>query len=275
MEKTVIAYYTGTGNTLELAKRIKGAELVDIIKINEGNATLDDDITRLGIFFPVYMGGVPYPVREFISNTLNGRDNSSLQYVFSLITCGSGGKNAEWMLDRSLQDIGIGLSYALSIRYPDSYLPLVSKVPDENKTKEILGKAEEKIEKALEDIEKEEIRLPSKPILGKIMSKMVSKTGPSAKDKKMSVGTDCTRKRAASSAFLSMSTLTIVPVSPMRSFTWSRIGDCILQGPHQVAKKSTSVGFADLMISKKSFMTVCVYVYIINVCEAELWLLPV
>ena len=193
MEKTVIAYYTATGNTLELAKRIKGAELVDIIKINEGNATLDDDITRLGIFFPVYMGGVPYPVREFVSNTLNGRDNSSLQYVFSLITCGSDGKNAEWMLDRSLQDIGIGLSYALSIRYPDSYLPLVSKVPDENKTKEILGKAEEKIEKALEDIEKEEIRLPSKPILGKIMSKMVSKTGPSAKDKKMSVGTDCVR----------------------------------------------------------------------------------
>ena len=36
MEKTVIAYYTGTGNTLELAKRIKEAELVDIIKINEG-----------------------------------------------------------------------------------------------------------------------------------------------------------------------------------------------------------------------------------------------
>ena len=45
----------------------------------------------------------------------------------------------------------------------------------------------------IEDIEKEEIRLPSKPILGKIMSKMVSKTGPSAKDKKMSVGTDCVR----------------------------------------------------------------------------------
>ena len=53
MEKTVIAYDTGTGNTLELAKRIKGAKLVDIIRINEGNATFDDDITRLGIFFPV------------------------------------------------------------------------------------------------------------------------------------------------------------------------------------------------------------------------------
>ena len=35
MEKTVIAYYTGTGNTLALAKRFEGVKLVDIIKINE------------------------------------------------------------------------------------------------------------------------------------------------------------------------------------------------------------------------------------------------
>ena len=193
MEKTVIAYYTGTGNTLALAKRFKGAELVDIIRINEGYAVLDDDITRLGIFFPVYMGGVPYPVREFISDTLKDRDNSSLQYVFSLITCGSGGKSAEWMLDRSLQEIGIGLSYSLSIRYPDSYLPLIRRVPDEKETKEILSKAEERIKKAIEDIEKEEIKLPGKPLFGKLMSKMAGKTGPGAKDKKMSVGDDCIR----------------------------------------------------------------------------------
>ena len=192
MEKTVIAYYSATGNTLDLAKRFKDAELVDIIRINEDNAVLDDDITRLGIFFPVYMGGVPYPVREFIKNKLSERDNSKLQYVFSLITCGSGGKCAEWMIDRALQDIGIGLSYTLSIRYPDSYLPLVKNVPDEKNTKEILLKAEEKIQKAIFDIEKEEIRLPSKPLFGKMMMKMITKTGPDKTDKKMSVSDNCT-----------------------------------------------------------------------------------
>lgn len=191
MEKTVIAYYSATGNTLSLAKRFKDAELVDIIKINEGNAVLDDDISRLGIFFPVYMGGVPYPVREFVKNTLGERDNSELKYVFSLITCGSGGKCAEWMIDRALQDIGIGLSYTLSIRYPDSYLPLVKKVPDEGMTKETLEKSEEKIAKAIEEIEKEEFRLASKPLFGKMMAKMISKTGPDKKDKKMSVGDNC------------------------------------------------------------------------------------
>lgn len=191
MEKTVIAYYTGTGNTLALAKRFEGVKLVDIIKINEKTASLDDDISRLGIFFPVYMGGIPYPVREFIENTLKERDNSELKYVFSLLTCGSGGKGAEWMIDRALQEIGIGLSYTLSIRYPDSYLPLIKKVPDIDKTKEILDKAEDLIQKAITDIEKEEIKLPRKPMFGRMMIKMTSKTGPSSKDKKMSVGENC------------------------------------------------------------------------------------
>ncbi|MGN1188965.1 MAG: EFR1 family ferrodoxin [Candidatus Ornithospirochaeta sp.] len=193
MEKTVIAYYSATGNTLSLAKRFENAELVDIIRINEGNAVLSDDISRLGIFFPVYMGGVPYPVREFIKNTLGERDNSELKYVFSLITCGSGGKCAEWMIDRALQDIGIGLSYTLSIRYPDTYLPLVKKVPDEDTTKEILEKSEERIQKAIRDIEKEEIRLSSKPVMGKMMVKIISKTGPDKKDKNMIVSNKCIR----------------------------------------------------------------------------------
>ena len=129
MEKTVIVYYTGTGNTLALAKRFHGAKLLDIIKINEGTEVLDEDTTRLGIFFPVYMGGVPYPVREFIDKTLSSRDNSSLGYIFSLITCGGGGKNAEWIIDRLLQEKGLGLSYALSIKFPDYYMPLVKKLP--------------------------------------------------------------------------------------------------------------------------------------------------
>lgn len=191
MEKTVIAYYSATGNTLSLAKRIKDAELVDIVKVNEGKASIDQDTTRLGIFFPVYMGGVPYPVRKFIQETLAPRDNSNLGYIFSLITCGSSGKGAEWMIDRMLQEVGLGLSYGLSIKYPDCYLPLVRNIPNEEKTKEIMEKSEEKIKKALDETEKEEIRLPGKPLFGKIMMKMALKTGPGRKDEKMSVGENC------------------------------------------------------------------------------------
>ena len=36
MDKTVICVYSGTGNTLSLAKRFNGAEILDIIRINEG-----------------------------------------------------------------------------------------------------------------------------------------------------------------------------------------------------------------------------------------------
>ena len=191
MEKTVISYYSATGNTLALAKRFKDAELVDIIRINEGNASIDESTTRLGIFFPVYMGGLPYPVRVFIDSHLALRDNSKLGYIFSLITCGNSGKGAEWMLDRMLQERGMGLSYTSSIKFPDVYLPLMRNIPDSEKTKEILDKAEEKINKAISDIENEEIRLPAKPLLGKIMMKMSQKTGPGAKDEKMSVNSNC------------------------------------------------------------------------------------
>ena len=152
MDKTVICVYSGTGNTLSLAKRFNGAEILDIIRINEGREELPEDTVRLGIFFPVYMGGVPYPVREFIHKTLGERDNSGLKYVFSLLTCGSSGKSAEWIMDRLLQEIGIGISYTQSFRYPDSYLPLIKNIPDEAKTKEILDKAEDKIKKAILDI---------------------------------------------------------------------------------------------------------------------------
>ena len=51
MDKTVICVYSGTGNTLSLAKRFNGAEILDIIRINEGREELPEDTVRLGIFF--------------------------------------------------------------------------------------------------------------------------------------------------------------------------------------------------------------------------------
>ena len=192
MAKTTVTYFTGTGNTLYLAKRFKDATLVDITRINEGNAEIPEDTERLGILFPVYMGGVPSPVREFVSTYLSERDNSNLKYIFTAATCGAGGRNAEWMMDRLLQDIGLALSYSISIKFPDSYLPLVSSLPGEEKTREILGKSEEKILTLLCDTEKEEIKLPSKPLLGKILMRLNGKTGPGAPDRKMKISGSCT-----------------------------------------------------------------------------------
>src|SRR5690606_26265055 len=56
------------------------------------------------------------------------------------------------------------------------------------------------------------------------------------------VGTPRTWYRLATDGFLSTSILMIEAVSPTRCFTSSKIGACVWQGPHQVAKKSTSTG---------------------------------
>lgn len=53
---------------------------------------------------------------------------------------------------------------------------------------------------------------------------------------------------------MSTSILTISTLSPIFSESCAKMEDCILQGPHQVAKKSTSTGRVPLMISDSLFI---------------------
>ena len=76
----------------------------------------------------------------------------------------------------------------------------------------------------------------------------------------MIVGTLRTMYSAAMSGALSTSTLRMVASSPILALSCSRMGDCILQGPHHVAKKSTRVGFEEAMISLKSLIILMCFV---------------
>ena len=64
--KTIIALHTGTGNSLYIAKRIPDAEIHRMGDFLSGRYELPEDTERLGIVFPVYCWGLPYPVRRFI-----------------------------------------------------------------------------------------------------------------------------------------------------------------------------------------------------------------
>lgn len=83
-----IYYFTGTGNSLkvarELAAGIGGAELVRITR----KTVLDHEsmeFDRVGIVSPVYMGGLPKMVVEFLEQ-LNINENA---YIFTAVSCGS------------------------------------------------------------------------------------------------------------------------------------------------------------------------------------------
>lgn len=85
MKKIELYYFSGTGNSLhiakELQKRIPDATLIPIISLLK-KETIKTDAEVVGIVFPLYMTTVPKPVDEFIKKL----DINSAKYAFSVIT---------------------------------------------------------------------------------------------------------------------------------------------------------------------------------------------
>ena len=79
--KTTIYYFSGTGNSLKVAKDIaaelKDTEIIQICKNNMGiNNTTSN---KIGIVFPVYVSGMPLLVKEFIEKIKIPRMHMFLQ----------------------------------------------------------------------------------------------------------------------------------------------------------------------------------------------------
>ena len=190
--KTVIAVHTGTGNSLYIAKQFKNAEIHFIDEFLSGSYDLDDDTDRLGIVFPVYCWGLPYPVREFIREYLGQRDNSSLGYVFGIATCGAFPLYTLYDLSASLADVGIALSYSTSFKLPDAYLPLQKKAVSDEKAREAASLIKGDIERTVHDVENEEIRIPRRGPGWRIIRKFSSVGMKPRKNSTLSVSTKCT-----------------------------------------------------------------------------------
>lgn len=192
MAKTIIVWFSATGNTLYLAKRFQNAELIYVDDLLTGEKTIPQETERLGILFPVYGNGLPFPMRVFIQEYLAKRDNSSLGYIFSISTNGGTPLGAEWIAERELQDIGLALSYSNTVKLPDGYLPLLKNSPDEEDTKAIVNKAEAKIQQILQDVEQEEMRLPHRPLFALLLKKFANRFNRiHPVDKKMSITEQC------------------------------------------------------------------------------------
>jgi flavodoxin len=67
--KTLILYFTGTGNSLMVAKTVAealgDAELLHFSKVHDSRSK--EPIDTLGLVFPVYWGGLPHIVLDSIS----------------------------------------------------------------------------------------------------------------------------------------------------------------------------------------------------------------
>lgn len=86
MNKVEIYYFSGTGNSLhvarELQERLPETKLIPIVSLLDKDV-IKTDAEIVGFVFPTYLTTVPIPVRQFLGKL----DLKSSKYIFSVTTC--------------------------------------------------------------------------------------------------------------------------------------------------------------------------------------------
>ncbi|MFA7562671.1 MAG: EFR1 family ferrodoxin [Methanoculleus sp.] len=135
--KTIIYYFTGTGNSLAAAKKITASlgetRLIPIASLADTPAPITPAAERVGIVCPVYDFGLPVMVAGFAERL----DLSQAKYAFAVVTMGGLGVSALHQLDGILSERGRGLDAAFAVRMPGNFPPL-SRPPGGRKRDEIL-----------------------------------------------------------------------------------------------------------------------------------------
>jgi ferredoxin len=161
--KTIIYYFTGTGNSLAAAKKtaavLGDCELVPVASLEKTRGDITPQAGRVGIVCPVYFSGLPLMVASFAGRL----DHAAVQYVFAVVTHGGGGESAALrQLDSILRKRqGRGLDAGFGVAMPGNYI-LMYESPAGKEQGEILAKADEEIERITEPVSRCEKRdLPS------------------------------------------------------------------------------------------------------------------
>ncbi|MBQ7736401.1 MAG: EFR1 family ferrodoxin [Oscillospiraceae bacterium] len=141
----MIFYFSGTGNSYQAASILRGKEeplfdMADCLWRGETDFALAEG-EALGIVCPVYYGGLPSVVREFVRRLTLDR---TPDYCYAVLTCGGKPYGAAAMLENDLRARGIGLNAAFPVVMPDNYV-LMFQIPEEKEQDRILSEAEARL----------------------------------------------------------------------------------------------------------------------------------
>lgn len=153
---TKIFYFSSTGNSLYVAKRIKekleNCELISIPKAyNE--KVFDYDCEKAIVVFPLHSFGLPIVVENFISK-LKLNEGA---YVFAVQVTGGGGSNNSFInINELLRYNNLKLSNSIEIKYISNYIRMGRNVTEE-RAQEALDNNEWKIDKLIQVIRDEHV----------------------------------------------------------------------------------------------------------------------
>lgn len=144
-----IYYFTGTGNSYHVAKKIAQElemELINIAEVIESDLEFSGEM--MGIVFPVYAMGIPQMVGKFLTK-LKIEGNP---YIFAIGTCGGSGYGIPFsLIDSVLKDKReknekpLKLSYSSYLQVPDNYLKMF-KMKSESEAKIMVDLADGRVE---------------------------------------------------------------------------------------------------------------------------------
>lgn len=181
-----IFYFTATGNSLYVAKRI-GGELCSIPQmLKEGSSEFEEE--AIGFVFPCYGFGIPRIVINFIQ-----KSKFKANYFFAVMTYGNKAASGLRCIEKIGSQAGINFNYTQEVLMIDNYLPIF-KMEDQFK-KENTKKIEEKVEQLVSDIKNRQERLTRKGFISDVLSQagptITSKLNRDKGDKQFIVRDNC------------------------------------------------------------------------------------
>src|SRR5471030_832167 len=157
-----VFYFTGTGNSLYVAKRI-GGDIYSIPQmIKEGKYEFKDD--AIGFVYPCYGFGMAKIIADFIK-----KSKFKANYFFAIMTYGAVPLSGLKQIELASRETGIQFNYTNEILMIDNYLPGF-KMEDQLE-KEKSKNIEQKLNEIVEEISKRENKLVSKGIISNTLSK--------------------------------------------------------------------------------------------------------
>lgn len=152
MVENIIYYFSGTGNSLDVARHI-AEQLGDTILISMRENSYEvrqKSSKRVGFVYPVYYGGMPQMVEKFIRR-IRMTDNI---YVFAVATCKGRPGNAIKQINRLFQSVEYHLSYGAWIKTVDNN---IIELDDKQNTVKRLANSYVQLKSVIESIQSFEV----------------------------------------------------------------------------------------------------------------------
>lgn len=170
--KTVIYYFSGTGNSLATARllceSLGACECISIAGLEGEGDGIVPGAERVGIVCPVYDFGLP----SIVVNFAKMLDLQGVRYLFAVLTMGGLGDSALRQLDAVVRRRGRKLDGAWTVRMPGNFVPLYGP-PEGEKRAGILASAEGEIASIAGQIARTEVVRPGIAPVTSILKKLL------------------------------------------------------------------------------------------------------